>query len=229
MKILSLESSGESCSVALCNEDRLYSQIRTEARQHAKLFLPLIDEVFAESGLALTDLDAIAFGQGPGSFTGVRICMSVVQGLAFGAQLPVIPVSTLAATAAAYFAKNPSVTPTVSVGLDARMSEVYLGKYQLHNGVVVAKQNEAVLGFDSAIELIEREEILVGSAWALDAFSQLREDAPECQPDVFASALDILAVAKGKFVDGELQDIGSVEPVYLRDEVAWEKRVRIRN
>ena len=109
MKILALDTATEACSAALLSNDSVYERHEIAPRRHAELILPMVDGVLAEAGLGLKDLDAIAFGRGPGAFTGIRIAAGVTQGLALGADLPVIPLSSLATLAQGVIDK--SATP----------------------------------------------------------------------------------------------------------------------
>ncbi|MFA0231771.1 tRNA (adenosine(37)-N6)-threonylcarbamoyltransferase complex dimerization subunit type 1 TsaB, partial [Vibrio sp. 10N.261.45.A7] len=126
-KILAVDTATENCSVALVIGDQVFARSEEAPRDHTKKILPMVDEVLKEANVALTDLDAIAFGQGPGSFTGVRIGIGIAQGLAFGADLPMIGVSTLAAMAQGSYRKFGETH--VATAIDARMSEVYWARY----------------------------------------------------------------------------------------------------
>ena len=142
MKILALDTATEACSAALLSGDgSVYERHDIAPRRHAELILPMVDGILTEAGLGLNDLDAIAFGRGPGAFTGVRIAAGVTQGLALGAGLPVIPVSSLAALAQPALGKAAIVLPAI----DARMGEVYWAAYESdQDGLVTALAGEQV-------------------------------------------------------------------------------------
>jgi len=128
MKILAIETASESCSVALSLDGVLRERSSLAPRGHAERLLPWVQELLAEAGIALQDLDAVAFSRGPGSFTSLRIGIGVAQGLAWGAGLPVVPVSSLRSAAQAAVAHG---VQAAMVALDARMDEVFSGLYRL--------------------------------------------------------------------------------------------------
>ena len=127
MRVLALDTSTEACSAALLADGELRMRFEVTERSHADLILPMVDALLAEAGLALRDLDGLAFGRGPGGFTGLRIAAGVVQGLALGAGLRVAPVSSLAAVAEQVAA---GTSDGVLVCNDARMGEIYWGVYR---------------------------------------------------------------------------------------------------
>ena len=124
MKILALDTSTEACSAALLIDTEIHQRYEVAPREHGALILPMIETLLSEAGCAPTQLDALAFGRGPGAFVGVRIATGVAQGIAFAADLPVIPVSSLAAMAQSVEHGN------VYSAIDARMNEVYWGAYR---------------------------------------------------------------------------------------------------
>ncbi|MFT5371872.1 MAG: tRNA threonylcarbamoyladenosine biosynthesis protein TsaB, partial [Lysobacterales bacterium] len=127
MKLLAIETATESCSVALAIDGQIRSRESMQIRGHAELLLPWIEELLAEGELALSGLDALVFSRGPGSFTSLRIGIGVTQGLAWGADIPVVPVSSLQSTAQAVVDRGVS---SAIVALDARMNEVYCGTFK---------------------------------------------------------------------------------------------------
>ncbi len=136
MRLLALDTSTEACSVALLLDGELRMRFQLTERSHAELVLPMVESVLDEAGIALTDLDGLAFGRGPGAFTGLRIASGVVQGLALGASLPVAPVSSLASVAEQVLA---AAGEPVLVCNDARMGEAYWGVFRREaDGTVTA-------------------------------------------------------------------------------------------
>lgn len=148
-RILAIDTATEACSVALWNNGEKHALFEICPREHTQRILPMVQQVLAESGVTLNQLDALAFGRGPGSFTGVRIGIGIAQGLAMGAELPMIGVSTLATMAQGAFRLTGATQ--VLAAIDARMGEVYWGQYQRQdNGVWVGESTEAVLTPDRA-------------------------------------------------------------------------------
>ena len=142
MKVLALETANEQCSVCIAEDNQeLYFQLDARAKAQTQTILPLIEQGFKELGIQATDLTAIAFSRGPGSFSGVRINAAVTQALAWANDLPVVPVSTLQAMAQAAY-RIAGLTAVTAV-LDARMQEVYLASLELDaDGVMQAIDEE---------------------------------------------------------------------------------------
>lgn len=226
--ILSLDSSSDACSVALIKNGVLTSLFELAAKSHTQRLLPMVDEILSATQTQLSDVDAIAFGRGPGSFTGLRICMGVVQGLAFGAELPVIPVSTLQAMAFGYQSQHSGNTQPIAVAVDARMQEVYWARYtadmELLAPEVVVKPSLLLEQPDFASSIAEC--VALGSGWSYPELQCLATG--EKQVEVHASAAAIAQLAVKRWEAGDYLPIEQVEPVYLRDSVTWQKRERLR-
>ena len=167
MRILAIDTATEACSAALWNDGTLSAHFEICPREHTQRILPLVQDVLNESGTLLTELDALAFGRGPGSFTGVRIGIGIAQGLALGAGLPMIGVSTLATMAQGAWRKNGATR--VLAAIDARMGEVYWAEYQRdEQGVWHGEESEAVLKPEAVRERLQRLEgewATVGTGW----------------------------------------------------------------
>jgi tRNA threonylcarbamoyladenosine biosynthesis protein TsaB len=222
MKILAIDTSSTACSVALLHADEITLRHEIVPMQQAKLILPFVQDVLGQ--LKLTDLDAIAFGCGPGSFTGVRIGVSTAQGLAFAAQLPLISVSSLAAVAQAAYQK--SGWEKIAVAIDARMNEVYWAAYEIRAGRATLVGSEMVCPAESVVLPGEADWYGAGSAW--DVY---RDRLPLVPVSVDAaelpSATAILALAQAKFLAREFLLPSEAVPVYLRDQVAVKARPAI--
>ena len=230
--ILALDSSTDACSVALYADGQLHALFELAAKSHTQRLLPMVDELLQGNNLSLNNLDAIAFGRGPGSFTGLRICMGVVQGLAFGARLPVIPVSTLEAMAVGYYRANPEANLPVLVALDARMEEVYWGLYGRKGDNVEQLSDEFVmrpelLSEQDIIAQLSGQFVAIGPGWHYPAMQLLAADKPvtDAQP----KAEDMALIAAQVWTNGGAIDVLDAQPVYLRDTISWQKRQRIRN
>lgn len=225
-RIMAIDTATEACSVALWDDGEIYSHYEIRPREHTQRILPIVQQVLTESGLALTDLNALAFGQGPGSFTGVRIGIGIAQGLALGAELPLIGVSTLLAMAqGAHRLVN---AERVLAAIDARMGEVYWGAYTLgSDGQWQVTQAECVLSPQQAnqqIQALEGEWHFVGTGW--QTYRDMAKGTTIRAVDsgvVLPSALDMLPLALNSWQRGEAVSVEEAQPVYLRNEVTWKK------
>lgn len=221
MKILALDTATEACSVALDIDGRILDRYEEIERGHAERLLPLIDAVLAEGGIALGALDAIAFGRGPGGFTGVRLAASVVQGLAFGAGLGVVPVSNLAAVAQRAADQCPQARRVLAIN-DARMREVYWAEFGAP-GPVTARGAEHVSAA-AAVVLPTEGVPWVAAGRGLAAWPELAERCRAAGATVLESLLprarEILTLASPLVAAGQAQPPEQALPVYVRDRVA---------
>lgn len=214
MKLLALETANEQCSVSIVDETQtLFFQLDERAKAQTQTILPMIEQGLAHTDLALTDLTAIAFSRGPGSFSGVRINAAVTQALAWSNDLPVIAVSTLQALAQAAY-REAKLTAVTAV-LDARMKEVYLASFQCdaHN-IMQLVDEEKLLAYDQAAEY--KKFTLIGSGSVL-----LQPEATEYQ-HIHATAADIAEIARYNAQQQHWVSAEQALPVYLRDN-AWKK------
>lgn len=226
LRLLAVETATAACSAALYIDGEIRERRAHAPRQHAALILPMIDSLLAEAQVQAAQLAGIAFGRGPGSFTGVRIAASVVQGIAFAADLPVIAVSTLAALAQG--AMRETGAQRVLAALDARMSEVYWGAYvQDCNGMAQLQGEEYVCRPDEVRVPVTQHWTGAGSGWASYA-GKLRECCGEqvvhLSPDLEPQALDVASLAIVEQGKGNTLPPAAALPVYLRDNVARENR-----
>lgn len=225
-KILAIDTATENCSVALLVNGRVISRSEVAPRDHTKKVLPMVDEVLKEAGLTLQDLDALAFGRGPGSFTGVRIGIGIAQGLAFGADLPMIGVSTLAAMAQASYRLHGATD--VAVAIDARMSEVYWARYtRQENGEWAGVDAECVIPPARLAEEAQADDktwTKAGTGW--DAYQEDLGKLPLnlTSGDVlYPDSQDIVILAEQELKKGNTVPVEESSPVYLRDNVTWKK------
>ena len=230
-KLLALDTSSDACSVAYCDGDLILERFELAAKSHTQRALPMVAELLAEVGESVNNLDAIAFGAGPGSFTGLRIGMGVVQGLAFGADLPVLPVSTLMAMAygRAFDEQLPPARYILSA-LDARMGEIYWGLYDCpsRSQIPTALCPDRVTAPDAAVNLLTGQPPFtgVGSGWQYAPLAALGADFVV---DMYPHAQDIVRLGAMQLAAGGAMAVDQVQPVYLRNEISWQKRQRIRS
>lgn len=233
MRILALDTATENCSAAVLTEGRLVSRERLLPRGHAAHILPMIEEVLGESGVALTALTAIAFGRGPGAFTGVRLAASITQGLAHAAGVPVVGISDLRALAQRALGLAATARRVLVVN-DARMREVYWGCFERAADDLAAPAGEEHVGSPGSIRLPAEwarlgEELrvwVVGTGLA--AFPELKLSLAAVlegsREDLLPSAAEIARLAVPDILAGRLQPAEEALPVYLRDEVAHPQR-----
>ena len=240
MRLLALDTSATACSVALHCEGETIEQHQLAPRDHTRLILPLIDELLSRCQCAFADLDAIALGVGPGSFTGLRIAAGVAQGLAFGADLPVVPVSSLAAIAQGGFraAANPVLRAVVC--MDARMGEVYLGEFErIAEGLVATAPERLLKSGDVNVapwRERSRSSLALGSGWpcvvnasesesgAIASLDRFQGFFAQIDINAIPHAADIAALGLAGLKRGEVVEPWQVEPTYLRDKVAWQRQ-----
>jgi tRNA threonylcarbamoyladenosine biosynthesis protein TsaB len=220
MKLLAFDTATEACSVSLLVDDRVIDRYLELERGHGERLLPMIDEVLAEGGIALNALDAIAFGRGPGGFTGVRLAASIAQGLAFGAELGVVPVSDLAAVAQRALKLAPDAGRVLAVN-DARMREVYFASFAVAGGLEPDGQER--VGPADAVSLPDGA-VWVAAGRGLAAYPDLearcRQAGARVFPQLFPRASEVLELARPLVAAGRVLDPALALPVYVRDNVA---------
>ena len=219
MNILAIDTATEACSAALHIDGVVTTKYEVAPRKHAELILTMVDELLSESNLSLTQLDALAFGRGPGAFTGVRIATGVIQGLAMSANLPVVPVSTLAALAQGAI----SASKQIACAIDARMGEVYWATYQANKAGIMQLIGEESVCPPFSINIPDSGIWLgVGSGWETyenELTSQMGGSLSACRMGDYPSAEAICILGVDGFQRGEALDAAEAQPVYLRDKV----------
>ncbi len=219
--ILALETSAAACSVALSVRGAISEDHRVVAREHNRLILPMVDALLHAAGIKRGDLDAVAFGRGPGSFTGVRIAAAVAQGVSLGLDIPVVAVSSLAALAQAAIAVHPHARYVLAT-LRSRADEVYVGGYECVAGVCrsclpdsITTEHELPSGVDT-------------SWWVIgDAVTHFEASIVTrgCRVDaqLLPTARAVLALAGAAITNGGATLSADALPVYLQGTRPWRK------
>jgi tRNA threonylcarbamoyladenosine biosynthesis protein TsaB len=220
LKILALDTATENCSAALWINGSVLQREAEAERGHAELILTMIDELLKESATRLSDLTAIAFGRGPGSFTGVRLAASVTQGLAFGAGVPVVPISDLRAVAQRVATKH------VLVCNDARMQEVYWGCFELDPDGLMQPVTDERVSKPADVQLpVGWKGTGAGRGFA--AYTMLEERLADqlsnIEPTLLPRAREVVLLAIEAVRAGRIQPPESAVPTYIRDDVAKPK------
>ena len=231
-RILAIDTATEACSAALWQDGQLLSRYEVAPRGHTDLILPMVAQLLAEAELSLNQLDAIAFGRGPGSFTGVRITLGVAQGLAFGADLPLLGVSNLQALAQGAYRVCGAGNQTKSAlaAIDARMGEIYVGGFALLDGVMTSTDVERVLTPAEWLADTELDSVTALPQWAVGVGSGLitypelgTRVARLCASLPYPDAQDLFPQALQLWQQGLGVTAAEALPVYLRDKVTWQK------
>jgi len=226
LKFAAIDTAPEACSAALyCNGGISFRYI-VEPRAHAKALLPMLDELMHEAGIKPLELDAIAFGRGPGAFTGVRIATAAAQAIALAANIETIPVSTMAAIARRCHREHGR--DKVAVAIDARMGEVYWGAYQnVQAGPELV--GEEMVCPPASVPMLDSSWTAAGTGW--DSYAQqLGHNSAERLTGVesFPHALDILELGLDQFAMGQTVSPDEARPVYLRNNVAKTEAQRLQ-
>lgn len=226
MRILAIDTATEACSAALWSDGKVSAHFELCPREHTQRILPIVQDLLTADGAALGALDALAYGRGPGSFTGVRIGIGIAQGLALGAGLPMIGVSTLMTMAEGAWRKTGATR--VLAAIDARMGEVYWAEYQRDDaGIWRGEETEAVLkpeAVNARLKQLDGQWATVGTGWP--AWPEMGSDSLASLADgstLLPEAEDMLPIARQLLAQGKTVAVENAEPVYLRNTVAWKK------
>ncbi len=226
MNILALDTCTEFCFVAMLHKNKWFERIERAERGHSELIISMIDALFVEANTTIAKVHFVAFGRGPGLFTGVRVGVGVAQGIAFARNIPVISISSLAATAQSAIEK--SHTDYISVATDARMGEVYGANFRVINGLVTSLDDERVCPPDEFKPITQKIWMGAGAGWVTyssiltDNFAgQLEKVDATCLPQ----ATSIIKLAQQKIKYGEILPAELALPVYIRNNVAKKKKV----
>ncbi|MEJ2644005.1 MAG: tRNA (adenosine(37)-N6)-threonylcarbamoyltransferase complex dimerization subunit type 1 TsaB [Gammaproteobacteria bacterium] len=221
MKLIALETATEACSAALYLDGAVQERYELAPRGHAGLILPMIEGLLGDAGVALRALDAVAVGQGPGSFTGVRVAAGVAQGIAFGADLPVVAVSSLAALAQT--GMDEADAPRVLAAIDARMEEVYWGAYCCDDQGLAALIGSEIVCDAADVPLPDEQGwVGVGSGWGryADVLRRvLAERVAGTDAERYPRAAAVARLGAAAFARGETLPPEGAAPVYLRNDV----------
>jgi len=221
VKLLAIETSTDACSCALWFHGEVLERFELSPRKHGELILSMVDSVLAEGEVSLSDLDGIAFGRGPGAFTGLRIAAGVTQGLAFAHDLPVVPVSSLAALAQGVLI--PKEVKNVFTIQDARMGEIYCGAFSCDPFAEPLLQEQVCKPDQVIIPKQDGHWMVVGTAWKI--YSQILEKVFSGRDLLFSEnqyprAKEVAYLGEKLLFSGFGVSPEQAIPVYLRDEVA---------
>jgi tRNA threonylcarbamoyladenosine biosynthesis protein TsaB len=223
VKLLAIETSSDVGTVALLVAEAVEEQRIETPREQTERILPIVDDLLSASGLTLEDLDGIAFGQGPGSFTGLRIAAAVAQGLGLAADLPLLPVSSLATMAQGAWRTQGQSRSLVCI--DARMGEVFWGAYEVRDDLAEPLGEERLSGPEAVGWTGTGAWGAIGSGFEVFAaeLESVVAAARIVETALKPSATDLLPRAAADLRAGRIQSVDEATPVYLRDETAWRR------
>ncbi|GGI86450.1 tRNA (adenosine(37)-N6)-threonylcarbamoyltransferase complex dimerization subunit type 1 TsaB [Shewanella gelidii] len=219
--VLALDTCTEMCSVAICHHGQVFSQIQDAPREHSQRLLPMVQDVLEQASLKLSDIDVIAYGRGPGSFTGIRICTSMTQGLALGQELPVIGISTLAAMAQAAIASIQA--QQVIAAIDARMGEIYVAQFVNDKGIAKLVGQEQVCAPDHFCCALDKSLPIHICGTGFDAYPELIGNQVLVEAAKYPNAANMLPLAAQGIAANQTTTVDELAPIYLRDTVTWKK------
>lgn len=219
--LLAFDTATAWCSVALARGAQVIERTEHVGQQHSDRVLPMAQRLLADEGITLDQMDAIAFGAGPGSFTGLRIACGVAQGAAYGIDRPVVAISNLAALALDAGRREPRAR-RIAVAIDARMNEVYWGVYDVSSDDVVEVASPSLSSAAALPPLLADLAIDTLAGDALSAFAGALASVPAAHrlPQAHAAAGTIAALARHALARGEAVAPALAMPVYVRDRVA---------
>lgn len=228
MNLLAIDTATEACSAALAAGDRVHVRAAEAPREHGDRLLPMIEALLGEAELTAANLDLLAYGRGPGAFTGVRIAVGVAQGIAFAQRLPVVGVSTLAALAQGAYRRHGYAR--VAAAIDARMGEVYWGAFEADSDGLMQPVIEETVAGPGDIECPSGAGWYgVGTGWETYGAALAERLGDALTADLgraLPQACDMLAPARAAYARGETVGAAEALPVYLRDRVADKPRPR---
>lgn len=220
--ILAIETATSACSAALIHNDLVWSAFEVGNNVHSKLLLKMVSDLFAEANIDAQTLDAVAVGQGPGSFTGLRIGVGVGQGIAYGAGCPMIGISSLDALTRSVCEDVQDAQQSVIAAIDARMGEIYWAEYSIE-GQTVHRVSDLLVTPPEDLKSSSNDALLVGNAWleywdSLD--SNQFDESRIVSESKFPKATDLLELACAAFARGQTCNASDFAPIYVRNDVA---------
>ncbi len=221
--LLAVDTCTEACSVALTVLGKVYSEEIDAPREHSQRLLPMIDALLTRAGITIKDVDGIVYGRGPGSFTGIRICTSMVQGLALGQNIPVFGVSTL--DAMAQQASDAGATQIITA-IDARMGEVYWAQYTVENSILNRINDESVSAPEYVLSKLDDAKEVIACGTGFDTYPELHSVSSLVTVNddfKFPKAESMLKLAIPAWRSESFTTVDELKPVYVRDKVTWKK------